>query len=126
MNIKQQTFYEWFCELGESISALKKAIREQFLADWHKFLNIPEYIFHYKELRRLRARDRQLDSLLKLLQNNGYMVLDSLEKAIILSALDYWAFKEFMKEPKRKAIHRTIYKDLKEKLRKELGHGTPN
>ena len=88
---------------------------------WQYILKRTEGIFHHHELRRLRARGGQLDSLLNLLQKNGFMVLDSLEKAIILSALDYWAFKEFMKEPKRKAIHRTTYKDLKERLEKELG-----
>ena len=93
---------------------------------WHFALRITERVLHRSELRQLRILAGQLARLHAMLQKNGYMILDSLEKAIILSALDYWAFKEFMKEPKRKAIHRTIYKDLKEKLRKELEHGAPN
>ena len=87
---------------------------------WNFALKWTTRIFLSSELRRLRARASQLDSLLRLLKSNGYMVLDGQEKVIIYNALKHYSYEHKMAEPQRKYLERKAYKGLVERLEKEL------
>ena len=85
---------------------------------WNFALKWATRIFLSSELRRLRARASQLDSLLRLLKSNGYVVLDPKEKFIISWALRHYSFAEKMKNPKM-TTYRLVYRPLKDRFIKE-------
>lgn len=83
-------------------------------------LKLWERIFRRKELRRLRTRARQLDSLLVAMQKADYMILNRLEKALLFTALCSDGLKGKVQEPQTKHIYRKTYALLKERIKKEL------
>ena len=83
-------------------------------------LKLWERIFRHKELRRLRTRAKQFDSLLVAIKRQDYMILSRLEKALLFIALDSDGFKGKIREPKTKYVERKTYALLKERIKKEL------
>ena len=83
-------------------------------------MNLIEKIFRRKELRRLRTRAKQLDSLLVAIKKQDYMVLNRLEKALLFTALCSDGLMDKIREPQTKKAWRDTYKNLKERIKKEL------
>lgn len=76
-----------------------------------------EAVIHCKRFRRLKIRDKQLEAILNHLKKHDYMVLNQLDKSILLAALKHWSFKQrVIMEPKTKYIARKVYKALVEKF----------
>ena len=81
-----------------------------------------------KRLRKLEIKERELESLKRLLKNNGYVMLDPLEKIVVLSALEHWHFmiaavgqqNKLTGPLKTRYINPKIYKAVVEKFKKEV------
>jgi hypothetical protein len=82
-----------------------------------------EKIFHRKEVRLLRLRVKFLDKLIKSLEEKDYMILNRLEKLMIISALKAKEFRAEVELPATQAGIRKIYRELKEKFENEIKKG---
>jgi hypothetical protein len=82
-----------------------------------------EKIFHRKEVRLLRRHARYLDSILKILKDKDYMILNHLEKLMIIQALKAKEFRAEVELPATQAGIRKIYRELKEKFENEIKKG---
>ena len=90
--------------------------------DCHRFyhrqdtMSILEKIFHIKELKSLREKNKKLVEQNVLILRGEAIHITQFERRMILDALIYDGYKAKIQNPKRKRFIRDIYRNLKDKI----------